>query len=295
MTAHGTSARGVIGDAARRTGKGRLVLAGLLVLLLVMAALSLFPFYWLLASSAKTPLEIVQFPPSWWPADFSLTSYSQAWSSLDFALYFGNSVIISVGVLLLRLSICLLAAYSLSRLRPPLAGVLMFLITVIIMVPPITYFVPQYVNITDVPFLGISLVNTWWAIWLPGITAPVVILLFKQFFDQLPGELFEAASIDGAGSVRTLFRVVMPLSRPVIAVTAIYTFIGVWQDFLWPLLTLPDDQLWPLEVALFRLRGGSVPLNIQMAGMVIATIPMVAVFLIFQRQIVRGIVLSEGK
>jgi multiple sugar transport system permease protein len=163
------------------------------------------------------------------------------------------------------------------------------------MVPAITYFVPQFVTITDVPGLGISLVNTWWAIWLPGITSPVVILLFKQFFDQLPDELFEAAEVDGAGSFRVLVQIVIPLARPVIGVASIYTFIAVWQDFLWPLLTLPDNRRWPLEVAIYKLQAGSVPLNVQMAGMVIATIPMVVICMIFQRQIISGIAMSEGK
>lgn len=101
--------------------------------------------------------------------------------------------------------------------------------------------------------------------------------------------------MDGAGSWRMLTRVIIPMSKPVIAVAAVYTVIGVWQEFLWPLLVLPKDTLWPLEVALFRLKGGAVPLNIQMAGMVIATIPMVVIFLIFQRQILKGVILSGNK
>lgn len=287
--------RGLMSERARGHARGRIGLIILFVVLLGIAASSVFPFYWLLVSSLKTPLEIVQVPPTWWPRDLNLSSYSEAWGSLNFALYFSNSVTIAAGVVVLRLVVCLMAAYSLSKLKPPAAGAIMFIIMLVIMIPGVTYFVPQYVNITRIPILGWSLVNTWWAIWIPGMAAPVIIFLFKNFFDQIPHEFTEAATMDGAGSWRMLTRVIIPMSKPVIAVAAVYTVIGVWQEFLWPLLVLPKDTLWPLEVALFRLKGGAVPLNIQMAGMVIATIPMVVIFLIFQRQILKGVILSGNK
>jgi multiple sugar transport system permease protein len=287
--------RGALSERARRRWQGRVGLLVLFALLTVGAMSSVFPFYWLLTSSLKAPLEIITFPPTLWPTEVVLTTYRDAWESLNFALYFGNTMALAAGVVVLRLAACVAAAYSLSKLNPPFAKIILFLIILVIMIPGVTYFVPQYVNVTNLPFIQVSLVNTWWAVWLPGVAAPVIIYLFKNFFDQIPADLTDAATVDGAGSLQILWRVILPMSKPVLAVAAIYSVVGVWQEFLWPLLVLPSSELWPLEVALFRVKNTGVPLNIQMAAMVIATLPMVVIFMIFQRQIMKGVVLSGNK
>lgn len=254
-----------------------------------MALINVFPVYWVFASAMKSQKEMLAFPPTLWPENPTFDNYRVAWNSLDFARYFINSLILVTGTVLLRVTACAMAAYSLSRLRPPFAKLITVMILLLLMIPSMAYFVPQYVSVTDVPLLNVNLINTWWAVWLPGMGAPVLIYLFKNFFDQIPDSLFEASALDGAGAVRTFVKLVLPLSKPVIAVAIVYTAIQAWQDFLWPFLVMPDPQLWNLEVGLYRMGAGQTPITIQMAAMAIATIPMIIIFLLFQRNIMAGV------
>jgi len=162
-----------------------------------------------------------------------------------------------------------------------------------LMLPAAALLVPAYLAVVDVPLVHLNLLNTPWALWLPGAANAFNIYVLKRFFDQIPDDFLDAASIDGAGGLRTLWSIVLPLSRPVLAVVSIFAVIGIWKDFLWPLLVLQDPETQTLSVALSRLSAtGRVPLNEMMAGLVIASLPMIAVFLAFQRHILGG--LSAG-
>jgi multiple sugar transport system permease protein len=153
--------------------------------------------------------------------------------------------------------------------------------------------VPAYLTVSHVPLIGVNLLNTPWALWLPAAANAFNVYVLKRFFDQIPDDLLDSASLDGAGRVRTLWSVVLPLSRPVLGVVSIFAVIAMWKDFLWPLLVLQDPDTQTLSVALSRLSSTSqVPLNVMMAGLVIASVPMVAIFLAFQRNIIDG--LSAG-
>jgi multiple sugar transport system permease protein len=185
------------------------------------------------------------------------------------------------------------AAYALSKLRPVLGWLVLAMMLATLMLPAAALLVPAYLAVADVPIFHVNLLNTPWALWLPGIANAFNIYLLKRFFDQIPADLIDAASIDGAGRLRTLWSIVLPLSRPVLAVVSIFSIIAIWKDFLWPLLVLQDPETQTLSVALSRLSQTSqVALSELMAGLVIASLPMVVVFLIFQRSILSG--LSAG-
>jgi multiple sugar transport system permease protein len=161
------------------------------------------------------------------------------------------------------------------------------------MLPSAALLVPAYLTVSHVPLIGVNLLNTPWALWLPAAANAFNVYVLKRFFDQIPDDLLDSASLDGAGRVRTLWSVVLPLSRPVLGVVSIFAVIAMWKDFLWPLLVLQDPDTQTLSVALSRLSSTSqVPLNVMMAGLVIASVPMVAIFLAFQRNIIDG--LSAG-
>jgi multiple sugar transport system permease protein len=162
-----------------------------------------------------------------------------------------------------------------------------------LMLPAAALLVPAYLTVSNVPLLHINLLNSPWALWLPGAANAFNIYVLKRFFDQIPGDLLDSASIDGAGRLRILWSIVLPLSRPVLAVVSIFAVIGIWKDFLWPLLVLQEPGTQTLSVALSRLSAtGRVPINEMMAGLVIASVPMIAIFLVFQRHILSG--LSAG-
>jgi multiple sugar transport system permease protein len=140
----------------------------------------------------------------------------------------------------------------------------------------------------------VNLVNSPAAIWLPAAANAFNIYLLKRFFDQIPTDLLDAARIDGAGSVTTMVRIVLPLSRPILAVVSIFSIVAAWKDFIWPLLVLQDPEVQTLSVALQRFEPDT-PINLMLAGLVIASVPMVVAFLIFQRQILAGLTAGSLK
>jgi multiple sugar transport system permease protein len=163
-----------------------------------------------------------------------------------------------------------------------------------LMLPVSALLVPTYLTVTDVPLIHVNLINTPWAVWLPAAANAFNIFILKRFFDQIPQELMDSARIDGAGPVRVLVSVILPLSRPVLAVVSIFAVVGVWKDFLWPLIVLPDPAKQPITVALNRL-AEFLPANQMYAGMVIASIPLLVLFLVFQRHIIAGLTAGSLK
>jgi len=231
-------------------------------------------------------------PPTLWPATPDLSNFSTAWTELNSLLYLGNTAILAAGAVVLQLLVSATAAYSLSKLRPIFGSALLFFFLSTLMVPAIAYLVPQYLTVVHLPILGISLANTWWAIWLPEAANAFNIIVLKSFFDSIPNELFEAASIDGATALQIFIRIILPLSRPVLAVVTMFTVFATWKDFLWPLLVITDVDKQPVSVALYQLgiaASNGVPEDVLLAGFILAMIPPVILFLIFQRQIIRGI------
>jgi multiple sugar transport system permease protein len=208
--------------------------------------------------------------------------------------YFLNTLLLVVGAWLFQLVIDVSAAYALSKLRPRFGNVVLGMMLATLLLPVSALLVPTYLTVVDVPIFHLNLINTPFAIWLPSAANAFNIFILKRFFDQIPGELLDSAKIDGAGTLRVLVSVVLPLSRPVLAVVSIFAVVGVWKDFLWPLLVLPDPSNQPITVALNRL-ANDMPANQLLAGMVIASIPLLVVFLIFQRHIIAGLTAGSLK
>ncbi|GAB1641995.1 carbohydrate ABC transporter permease [Krasilnikovia sp. MM14-A1259] len=253
----------------------------------------LFPLFWMASSALKSPQEFAQHPPTLVPHTVHPDTYVTAWSTMQIGRYFLNTVGYALGGWLVQLTVAVAAAYALSKLRPAFGKVILGAMLASLMLPAAALLVPAYLTVTNVPLVHVNLLNTPWALWLPAAANAFNIYVLKRFFDQIPDDLLDAAAIDGAGRLRVLWSVVLPLSRPVLGVVSIFAIIGIWKDFLWPLLVLQDPGSQTLSVALSRLAGTSqVPPTQFLAGMVIASVPMIVVFLIFQRSIVGG--LSAG-
>ncbi|MEU8137706.1 carbohydrate ABC transporter permease [Streptodolium elevatio] len=248
----------------------------------------LFPIYWMVTGAFKSPDELLQSPPTYVPNEWHPDNYSEAWRRMDLAGVIKNTVLQAGGAWLFQIVLCTAAAYALSKLKPVFGQIILGAILATLMVPASALLVPKYLTAVDVPVIGTNLLNTPWAIWLPSVANAFNLYLLKRFFDQLPNDVLEAAAIDGAGPLRRLWYIVLPMSRPVLGVVSIFAVVAVWQDFLWPLLVYPDTDKQPVSVALVQL-SASLPLTYLIAAMVIASIPMVAVFLVFQRHIIAGI------
>ncbi len=291
------SERTLVSPLALRHPGGRLLYWLVFVLLLVSTLSTLGPLYWVFSGALKPTLELFETPPTFWPMHPIWSNYIQAWNVLQLPLYFMNTLILAGGAVFLQLLVSATAAYALSKLRVAGKGIIQFAFFSTLMVPPIVYLVPQFVNISELPLINVSLFNSWSGVWLPEAASAFNILLLKSFFDGIPAELTDAALLDGANAWQMFMQIILPLSRPVLAVVTIFTVIASWKDFLWPLLVLADSNLQPLTVALYHLSGvnSNLPFNYLVAGLALASIPPILVFLILQRQIIRGVNLTGLK
>ncbi|MFJ6071416.1 carbohydrate ABC transporter permease [Streptomyces sp. NPDC093065] len=272
---------------ARPRGKALYwVVFGLVVALFTVVFLG--PMYWMVSSGFKNTQEAVQTPPTLVPESFQPDNYSQAWNVMDLASLLGNTLFYAFGALAFQLVFDVAAAYSLSKLRPVFGKAVLGLMLATLMIPATVLVVPQYLTVLDVPVFERNLLNTPWAIWLPSVTNAFNIFLLKRFFDSIPRELLDAASMDGASPMRTLWSVVLPISRPILGVVSIFAIVGVWKDFLWPMLTLPDPAKQTLNVGIYSLSNG-VPVNVLIAALTMASLPTLIIFLIFQRNIMSGL------
>ncbi len=266
----------------RRPGVRRTLLAGQGVLLAVLAVFGLGPLLWL-AKAAVTPTQdTLREPMAFFPHGVDWGNLAEAWTRVDVDRYFLNTVLIAAGCWLVQIIVATTGGYAISVLRPRYGPALMGLILATLFVPGIVLLVPLYLTIVDPPLLSGSLLNSFWAVWLPSGASAFNLVLVKRFFDGLPREVLEAAEVDGAGPFRLFWHIVLPLSRPILGVVSVFAVIAAWKDFLWPLLVLPDPQRQPLSVRLPAL-ADYVELDVFLAALAISTILPIALFLLFQR------------
>ncbi|MFE7115050.1 carbohydrate ABC transporter permease [Streptomyces sp. NPDC057654] len=283
------STRTLVRPGVLRTRKGKLVYWSVLAVALALFTVAfLVPLYWAATGAMKSSAELAQSPPTYVPGHWHPENYARAWREMDLTRYFLNTVLLAGGAWLIQLAVQVPAAYALSKLRPRFGNAVLALMLVTLMMPATALLVPAYLTVVDVPLVNRNLINSPSAVWLPAAANAFNIYLLKNFFDRVPDELLDAARIDGSGPVGTMWRIVLPLSRPILAVVSILSVVAAWKDFLWPLLVLPDPARLPLSVFLQRV-AQDTPLNSLVAGLVMASLPLIALFLVFQRQIIAGL------
>jgi len=252
------------------------------VLLILLFAVGLGPILWL-AKAAVTPTQdTLRAPLALWPNGIDWANLSTAWSRVEIDRYFFNTVILAGGSWFVQLLVATTAGFALSVLRPRYGKLLTGVVLATLFVPSVVLLVPLYLTVVDPPLLKASLINSFWAVWLPAGANAFNILIVQRFFANLPREVFEAARVDGAGPFRLFWSVVLPMSRPILGVVSVFAVIAAWKDFLWPLLVLPDPDLQPLSVRLPALQK-FVELDVFLAALAISTVIPVALFLVFQR------------
>ncbi|MEU5029721.1 carbohydrate ABC transporter permease [Streptomyces milbemycinicus] len=289
------STRTLVSPAALARPRGKAVYWTVFAGVVVLFALAfLFPVYWMVTGAAKSPDEVARTPPTLVPSHWRLSGYTDAWELMQLPTHLWNTVVQAAGAWLFQLVFCTAAAYALSKLKPAFGKVILGGILATLMVPAQALVVPKYLTVADLPLIHTNLLNDPLAIWLPAVANAFNLYLLKRFFDQIPRDVLEAAEIDGAGRLRTLWSVVLPMSRPVLGVVSIFALVAVWQDFLWPLMVFSDPDKQPISVALVQL-SQNIQLTVLIAAMVIASIPMVALFLVFQRHIIAGISAGSTK
>ena len=294
-----SSERTIVSPLTLRRPIGRLIYWTVFTLLLASTLVTFSPLFWMFSSALKSSIEIFQSPPTIWPLNPAWMNYVNAWNVLRYPLYFGNTLILAAGAVVLQLLVSATAAFALSNLRPAGKGIIQFVFFSTLMVPPVVYLIPQFVNISSLPLIHVSLINNWAGVWLPEAASALNILILKSFFDGIPRELTDAARLDGANDFQIFRRVILPLSQPALAVVTIFTVVASWKDFLWPLLVLFNPEVQSLSVAIYHEAGINstypLPFNYLMAGLVLASVPPILLFLVFQRQIIRGVNLTGLK
>ena len=258
---------------------------GVLLALLVLCGLG--PLV-LLAKFAVTPTQdILRTPLDVFPHGIAWGNLSAAWNDVQVSRYFLNTVVLAAGAWASQILVATTGGYLLSVLRPRYGRLVQGAVLATLFVPAVVLLVPLYLVILDPPVLGRSLMNSYWAVWLPAGASAFNVLLVQRFFDSLPREVFEAARVDGAGPFRLFWSVVLPMSRPILGVVSVFAVIASWKDFLWPLLVLRDPAIQPLSVRLPSLQA-TTDLGVLMAALAISTLIPVLLFLVFQRLFLRG-------
>lgn len=263
--------------------------------LVVGAGVAVFPFIWMLMSSVMTRGETMRrvfLPqtPEW-------ANYVLAWKEADFGLYFQNSLTIAAIQVSGTLLFSLMAAYPLARMHFPGRDAVFFCILATLMVPETVTMVPNFLTVSwlhqnsPIPWL-----NSWPALTVPFLTSAFSIFLLRQFMRGIPGELWDAARIDGAGHLRFLFQIVLPLCRAPLLTVGMFTFIGSWNSLAWPLLVTNTPDWRPISVGLQQfVSEAGAEVHLQMAGAVIATAPILVVYFLIQREFTEGISMSGLK
>jgi len=255
------------------------------------------PFYWALSTSFKPSADVFASPPKWIPDPWTLENYRDVFTLLPFPRYFLNSVIVTSAIVGLNIVFDTAAAYAFAKLRFPGRDVLFFLLLITLMVPFQVNLIPLYrimVRLHDIsPLLG---VGTYSAMIMPSMIQVFGIFLMRQFMRSIPDEILESARVDGASEFKILWKVVIPLAAPGIATLAIFTFLGAWNDFLWPLLVTNSDETRTLPVGLALLaRRNTVNWGQTMAGTTFLAGPMILMFLILQRRFIEGLTAGSLK
>jgi multiple sugar transport system permease protein len=260
------------------------------VLTVVGAVLWAFPLYWGVITSLKPEDEVVRPQIELWPQTLTFQHYAFALTSTQIRNWYVNSVAVALGVTAITVFSAMLCGYALSQLRFPGRTVLWWLILASFMAPTSALIVNHFVLIAD-----LGLVNTGAGIILPQLIHPVIVIVYKQFFDQVPKDFREAAVMDNASEFAILFRVYMPMNWGVTTALSIVCFIWTWNAFLWPFLAVTRTEMMTITVGITQVNDAfGVYYARQLAAAVLAGLPVALAYLLFQRRVTEAITLSAG-
>jgi multiple sugar transport system permease protein len=280
--------RGIVSAADYRRSRVRRamgILQGATLLFLLIVGLG--PLLWMVKSSITPTQDTLRMPMALWPHGFDLGQLATAWSRTHIDRYLLNTVWIAAGSWLVQIVVATTAGYALSVLKPRFHRILSGLVLATLFVPALVLLVPLYLTVVDLPIVHFRMIDTFWAVWLPAGASAFNVVVIKRFFDNLPREIFDAARVDGAGPFQLFWRIVLPMSRPIIGVVSVFAVIATWKDYLWPLLVLRKPELQPLSVRLPTLQP-TTDLGVFIAALTISSLIPIVLFLLFQRLFLRG-------
>ncbi|WP_044394129.1 carbohydrate ABC transporter permease [Mesobacillus subterraneus] len=248
------------------------------------------PFVWMILSAFKPESEVMALTPTLFPEKWTIENFKNLFVNMNFGLYLKNTVVVVLWSFV-GLFLNAMAGYAFAKFEFKGSKQLFFMVLATMMIPGQVTMIPVYLILNQM-----HLINTMAGIVLPGLVGAFGIFLFRQFMTTIPDELLEAARLDGAGELRVFWQIVLPMTKPILAVQGIFTFIAGWNSFLWPLIIANDESLYTLSVGLQLLKGqygGNFAL--QMAGSTFMVVPIVIIFILFQKYIIDGYTISGMK
>lgn len=259
-------------------------------LLIIVALIFLFPFFWMVSNAVRSNVEVLATPVRLLPHQFEWDNFVRAWTELPFGRFFLNSMIVAVSVTIITVIISCLSGYAFARLNFPGRDLLLMGYLGTLMVPGIMLIIPLFLIVN-----ALGMVNTFQGVILPVAFGTFGAFLMRQFFLSIPMELEEAARIDGASRLRILISIIVPLSMPAIGLLSLFTFIGQWNNFLWPLIVMTGTENATLPVGLtqFQTQQGT-QWNYIMAGAALSMLPGIALAILLQKLIYKSIALNAG-
>ena len=276
----------IIHNIELKTKKGGFIYRAIIAFLAIGAVVQFLPLFWMIVGTFKTDLELIQAVPKVFPANWSVAAYADAFAKYKIWENIWNTVILCVSIILLQVSNSALSAYALSKMRPRFGKQIFLIIIGTMMFSSVALMFPLYIMVAQMGLIGSKM-----ALILSSGAWAYSIFLFKSFFDSIPSELMESAKIDGASDMRIFGTVILPLSKPVFAVNILNTFMAVYNDFAYPLMLLPDKKDWTIMIRLFNIEkmGAAVQPSLLYVLMVVATLPVLIIYLFAQKNIVEGI------
>lgn len=258
------------------------------VVYLLLMVVFLFPAFWVLLSSLKTQAELFTFPLTFFPQNPTLENYKNAFQSGQFITYIRNSAFVAVVSTFITVMINTMAGYAFSKYRFPGRDIIFYVMIATLMIPLQVIMIPIFILEKN-----IGLLNTLWGIIIPPAATPTGVFLARQYMLTIPNSLIESARIDGGGEWFIFQRIILPLAKPIVATIAIFSFMWRWNDFLWPFIVISQQKKYTLQLALSNFVGQyDVDWSSLLSMTVIAIVPMVMVFLFFQKYFIKG--LSAG-
>lgn len=255
------------------------------------ALTALFPFYWMFVTAVKPVDEIFAFPPKLWPGRFVWSNFITAMQRADFGTYLKNSFFVTLISTSITISINLLAGFAFAKYKFKFKEVFFLIVLSTLMIPLQVTMIPNFIIASK---LGIR--NTLWGVIIPPCAEAFGLFMARQFISDIPDELLEAGRIDGATEFTIFRKIILPNVKPLISVLVIFTVMWRWNDLQWPLIMISSDKYYTVQLGLSMLNGAQyVNWNDMMSASLISIIPVLAVFLIFQKQFVQGMASSGIK
>lgn len=297
MSKFNEKTNGLLSGMDLHSGRNKVIYGVMMFLLIMLSLMCLLPIVWVAVSGFKTPAELYSVPPKLLPSAISFDKVGEVWSKIRFFKYFRNTLLEILGALAFDIALNGLAGYVLSRVRPLGSALLETLIFGTMLLPSVSM-TPLYMTFVDMPLIHVNLTGSFLPLWLQAGCSAFNIMLFRNFFNGIPMEYLEAAQIDGGSSIGIFFKIIMPLSKPILVVETIFCVISSWKNFMWPYLMLGNTSKETISILLYQLSSSStmsITETETMLVIMLSIVPPCVFYAIFSRQIMGGLNMSGIK